>query len=585
MIINGNYIYPSFKQMIPKLIETFVEYYGESHREYITSRMKQVDVHFFTGFESIEDYVDAVMPKVRDTVIDDMLVDLKVDKKSYAKVKDALFESVFSTKKEKVYAMGDYSKLALASLCGNSDFETTFKPHEKKRLLAFRDDICSAFGLKSSNDATKNMFIKSLDEKRKAYYTQISKRIGPVGLDEYSVEKNEKKAMFEYYKFASKYFKFSDSDLKKINTSNCYVLETLDCQDLFMVIDIHTPGRIADFTTESEKALSGNDVERKNIVLKGRIRHFKMMGLDLNESENEDLEIVYNRYLEAGATKLMIQPNIADKLEHKREALSKDVQSDLAYVKDFKKKAKMYLADWSLENTFGDLPNNHETNFIINHKKELENRGVISLDCDIHIHPDDVLRVLIHELGHHMQAHISGIQPKKDVYECKDSIARKEKFNLGMPEHYGVHTELKARKSGVDNLIEYFNEKQAEELVKIYLRKYKNPFTPSDVEVESDTYDSLYKKCDLIIGHIFETYKKDIKEECISGKPTFSEPYGYRKLRHMDSVLGKFYDEDWLYDDEVNDMVYLGKKTHLSKEAEAGIRRYRALVAGIEKTM
>ena len=39
----------------------------------------------------------------------------------------------------------------------------------------------------------KELFVKQLEEKRQAYYAQISKRIGPAGLDEYSVEKNEKK--------------------------------------------------------------------------------------------------------------------------------------------------------------------------------------------------------------------------------------------------------------------------------------------------------------------------------------------------------------------------------------------------------
>lgn len=583
MIQNGQYIYPSFKQMIPKLIETFVEYYGEQHREYITKRMHEVDVYFFTGFESIEDYVDDKMPAVRDEVIEDYIHSLGVKDKDFDKTKDALFQSVLSSKKYKSFAMGDYSRLAIASLCDTPDFETTFRPHEKKMILSFRDDICRAFGMQSKVDKTKNMFIHELNEKRKAYYLQISKRLGPVGMDEYSVERNERKALFEYYKFISKYYKFSERDRKKIELDNCYFLETLDCQDLFSLGDISTPGRIVDFTTESEVALESEDKDKRDIVLRGRIGYFKLMGIDLEESKDEDMLDVYDRYLAAGADRLVIPANIADKIERKRQSLAKDIIRDLGFVKEFKKASGKYLSDWSLENTFGDLPNNHETNFIVNHKKQLENRGVISIDCDIHVHPDEILRVLLHELGHHLQAHISGIQPKKDVYECKDSIARKEKFNLGMPEDYGIHTELKARKTGVENLIEYFNEKQAEELIKIFLRRFKNPFKTSDIDMELETYDSLYKKCDLIIGHIYETHKQDIKEECVSGRPTFSEPFGYRRLRHIDSVLSKFYEEDWLYEDEINDMVYLGKKPHLPKPIEAGLTRYRGLIAGIEK--
>ena len=94
MIQNGQYIYPSFKQMIPKLIETFVEYYGEQHREYITKRMHEVDVYFFTGLESIEDYVDDKMPAVRDEVIEEYIHSLGVKDKDFDKTKDALFQSV-----------------------------------------------------------------------------------------------------------------------------------------------------------------------------------------------------------------------------------------------------------------------------------------------------------------------------------------------------------------------------------------------------------------------------------------------------------------------------------------------------------
>ena len=585
MIQNGKYLYPSFKKLIPKLIETFVEYYGESNREYITKRMHEVDVYFFTGFDSINDYVERRLPAARDEVMEEMLVSLGVDEKHKKAVTYAMFTSMLSGKKGKTIAMGDYSRLAYANLCNEPDFESSFKEHEKIKILAYRDEICKAFGYKIKIDAAKNLFIKQLEEKRQAYYTQISKRIGPAGLDEYSVEKNEKKAMFDYYNYVSRFFPLSKYDKKKIATKNYFLLETLDCQDLFAVTDIHTPGRIVDFTTDANRALESNDKERKNIVLKGRIRHFKLMGLDLEEDEKEDLEIVYDRYLHNGATKFIIPTQIADKIERKREALSKAVIKDLTAVKELTSASSKYLSDLSLDNTFGDLPNNHETHFVINHKGELENRGVICLDCDIRVNPDDVLRVLIHELGHHIQTHVFGILPKKDVYDCKDSIARKEKFNLGMPESYGTHTELKARRSGVDNLIEYFNEKQAEELVKIFLKHYKNPFTESDEVFNTETYDSLYKKCDLIIGHIWEAHKKDIKEECVTGKPTFSERYGYRKLRHIDSVLAKYYEEDWLYDDEINDMVYLGKKPHLQKEADAGLRRYRGYISGIEKTM
>ena len=162
MIQNGKYIYPSFKRLIPKLIETFVEYYGESNRPYITKRMHEVDVYFFTGFDSISDYVERRMPASRDVVMEEMLADLKVEEKNKKAVREAMFTSMLSGKKNKTLAMGDYSRLAVAALCNVEGFETSFKPHEVTRILGYRDAICKAFGLNTKNDAIKNKFIKDL---------------------------------------------------------------------------------------------------------------------------------------------------------------------------------------------------------------------------------------------------------------------------------------------------------------------------------------------------------------------------------------------------------------------------------------
>ena len=66
MISKGEYFYPDIAELLPKLEDAFVAYYGNEFRPYIHEKLQNLDIIFYTGVDSVFSYTNEKIFGVKD---------------------------------------------------------------------------------------------------------------------------------------------------------------------------------------------------------------------------------------------------------------------------------------------------------------------------------------------------------------------------------------------------------------------------------------------------------------------------------------------------------------------------------------
>lgn len=536
MIINGNYVRVDYEKMKPNLIEAFTEYYGEEHRETVEERINSIHYIPYHSFDFVNEYYKKYITLLRDQILDNFFEVTKV-KRTVAREELLLPEEATSLDESPLLTYLD--PVLLYQTEGLT--KETFVKLEEYRLK-----ICSAFGIPKTG--TDSEIDAKATKIRDILMGAIRKaeRDNPCDIfeDMARIDANEDKAYKDYIKFAEKHgFNPTPHDRQLIENSKHLRLDKskLDCNGLLFNGDINNPGLIQSYTSIANKIIlkgKNDDRNRLFLIIYERLKYMRSLGVDFKVLDPDDFNLLsptievseetmvdllkeYNFQIQAGNIP-MINANVADILEVKRKGFCEKLYDNCKFDENLTPTKPMGFNHSSEDPdlSFFMLPDNSRN------KVSRFNR-FLYFNEDEFFTPDTFLSVLLHETNHAVSSSIMVENYRRGEERCGLEVQGVDLMGDDIIGKTDCDPKIRA-------IMENVNERQAQELTKIYLHKFGNDLPKGDDLVPQIPFSSLYSYSNFLTQEFYSLFKDQIKEFNIN--PDY-DIYFPKKL--TDSPIGK----------------------------------------------
>lgn len=512
MIENGNYRWLDYDSEKENLKNVFTAYYGEEYKDTVNERIDSIKYVPYHSYAYVRAYYNKFVTIFRKEILDNFfeMTGLKRTKQR---------EEVLLPHDAETIQDSYILNILQPELLLNKMGEVSKDVFEEQDRMA--RDVKNAFGIKAKDDDDFEIKVAKLRYKlSKAIRKVIDNNPCDVFDDMLKVNDNVDKATNEYLMYAQKLgFKFSEHDKDYLEHSKRLAddISVFDANGtLFANGDISEPGIIEAYTTYADKILKNkkkNETDNPAVIMFKRLKYMRMQGvplayldeelfdlsspLFLDEDQKKEIEKEYEKQNELGNIPYF-PTKMADLLEVKRRGLIDTLTDGCKFDKNLiPAKANGFEHNSQDRTQFFMLPY---------YRRNMTTRECRDLYfCEDEVYSDDgTLGTLLHETNHAVSQKVI----------TKDYLHGEVRCGLEVQDAklLGEHIlDVASSDTATTAIMENVNERQAQELLDIYLGMYGNTIPSGDNVMQKQSFNSLYTYSNYITQEFYDLFSEHFK--------------------------------------------------------------------------
>lgn len=512
MIENGNYRWLDYDSEKENLKNVFTAYYGEEYKDTVNERIDSIKYVPYHSYAYVRAYYNKFVTIFRKEILDNFfeMTGLKRTKQR---------EEVLLPHDAETIQDSYILNILQPELLLNKMGEVSKDVFEEQDRMA--RDVKNAFGIKAKDDDDFEIKVAKLRYKlSKAIRKVIDNNPCDVFDDMLKVNDNVDKATNEYLMYAQKLgFKFSEHDKDYLEHSKRLAddISVFDANGtLFANGDISEPGIIEAYTTYADKILKNKKKDKTDnpaVIMFKRLKYMRMQGvpfayldeelfdlsspLFLDEDQKKEIEHEYEKQNELGNIPYF-PTKMADLLEVKRRGLVDTLTDGCKFDKNLiPAKANGFEHNSQDRTQFFMLPY---------YRRNMTTRECRDLYfCEDEVYSDDsTLGTLLHETNHAVSQKVI----------TKDYLHGEVRCGLEVQDAklLGEHIlDLSSSDTAITAIMENVNERQAQELLDIYLGMYGNTVPSGDNVMQKQSFSSLYTYSNYITQEFYDLFSEHFK--------------------------------------------------------------------------
>ena len=588
----------SLDDILPQIMETIIEVYGERHRKQIEDNFKRAYLNSYITYDRIKSDYNKKLNLCRTKISLDFLKKIGEKIDTEEEKNSTLFGSAYLSEEHKNILdkyMGDrgFNEDGTIFSFDDSLLETD-NEYRKKVIIQKRCDLFKKLGYEVTPENYKEK-IASPDMQEALAHIQKVYKIALECREEFDKFNEENKDYDEYFEKCDKYKK--ELELKYLKESYRRVLplcseeeqkkiqDALENESLTGIYrfscEIDREGKyfasygeslIMAFSEENDKYIEDGKWQGKS-AQRARIQYFKSMGLDLGDEyeayqkSEEAQKLIPDKDLVKEVLRIKEECKNAEKREFfihtgnyeqcKKNLLKQGIKDKSDFSIEFAKKAVVCV----------------ETNFIENENGEDEPFYPIHIPmCGLMEGSNDVL--LVHELLHVAEFSAEKIGEKQYFFKTGldvsiNDIPRERAAIFDDDKPLGIDRE----KRDYEILSENLHQRLA---IKVTRKLHeKGIFILDSPEYVTERKSSTYEEIDVITQEIRERHEEDIIDSMMA--PTMEEVedrFGKENLLALNSCVRKF-----------RAIPYYKYKGDLVDNKDTELTRYASELIGESKTI
>lgn len=525
---------------IPKIIEAFVTYYGESERENIENKFKNMLVIGYSSPKEIMSLIRSDKEQKSNELINSLLNKLNIPEDK----KEEVLKIYFDNNELEYQSLHPIYRYYIQCLNRNNYRNKETVEFLSKIYPQITMDNIDEF-IKSNSLVEINNFVKEYeeilnqyneykkifepyekyDEKCKEYKRNLEKKYTGLYIDEFKYLFTEE----EYNKIKDTLENSWISSIQGINKKT---------ESYFAWVSFYGQALIDAFNEESNQILVDGSNWRKESIIKDRIKFFKNFNIDLGDN--------YEDYKNHEDVKKLFEPlkDLAEKMLKKRQELYDEMMNKYYQSLDEYQKNKKRIEDAELlDKEHGYNANAYENNatFISTNIKKTENGYIIYpiLCCSIEGLTQYLDARLIHELNH---VYGLSLQDADETHYCVTCGWERFDEKLDKQTKTIVSVEKNYEKRNYELFNEIINELISQEITEILFSSNGYIFNnKEDAKIKGGT---SYESTMFIVRDFYNTYKKEIIESRRNGDMShLFEIVGKENFESLNELFHIFYKE------------------------------------------
>lgn len=519
-------------QALPKIIDAFVAFYGESEREVIENKFKNMLV---IGYYRPEKIKNIISIELIDAFLDKISVSKEKrleTKKMYFDDKDLEFPGLHPINQYIKYLNGlkdENSKEQAVKFISNIYTQVT---------IDNIDTLISSGELSQFNKTIKlyNDMLTQFEKAKSQYSTYIKYSEKCQKLKD-NLERKYTGILLDKLKCF-----FSVEELKQIEEhlkSNCSIKSVSKKTECYFGCTLGDKALIDAFSEKSEEILKNISNWRSNSIINDRIAYFKNNGLDLGDNYEDYIK---NPHISKIIPELK---KIAENIIKKRYKLNVKMLSEYYQsLEEYQYNIARIEQEGLLNKNHGYDANTYENRLICvypNIKKKEEGYMMYPiLYFPVEIPPRYLDHSLIHELNHVYELNLKKVEGNNYYGICGwDSVGgeinNKKQEVTQLVDYYGEKTR------NYELFNEIINELISQEITQILFKNNGYIFnTPENAKIKDGT---VYERSVFLVKDFYDRYKREIIESRKSGDMTkLHKVIGKRNFDLLNDLFEVFYE-------------------------------------------
>ena len=539
MIFEGNYNYNTISDIMPELIDAFVEYYytkdgkpsGEDYSKVIKGAISDTVFYPYHTKETILGYYDKYILKYKDEILQKFYYKFRGFFRQSIQLESMLFD-------KNGLSLSNFNIAVLGS--ENILKDKFFTEGTRKRIKRYREKLYSLLKIKG-NEHEKFEMLKAI----KKTFDKIVRLVElehpcDVFNDVDKIECNQIELTKKFFSEVEKAgFKIPNKDKEILDDKHFTIYDTcrLATNGILFNNELNFKGYIDSFTTESNEILKhGSRLEKDRIILNRLLylncfksteyKYFDREAIyDLEDDIytamqkgcNLDKEVEHMLYKEYAYQKNRKIKNTRI-LNMSQEEFEKTYRTGQFIPEELANTIETIRDDYSdlicADTKFYKQPEKYDIEnvtfkYYIN--KNINDQQInIYLNEDYLANPDSYISILIHELNHAI-SYRKPIEINTRSFKDKNnlSITGYKKKGLIVDEDSYVTTD-------VEKVLEYVNERQTQEILEIFKRKLKeskkNIKVDKVLKSKDYNFECLYDYYGVVLDDFYRTFKNELKD-------------------------------------------------------------------------
>lgn len=522
---------------LPRLIEAFTTFYGETEREKITEKFNNILIIGYANPEQVRHILREDKKQKSNELIEVLLSKLKISKEDYEKYNKIYFDKneLDYPNLHPIYNYVQYTNGNKSEYHKNKVYEflkqlyptITIEDLDKSIPSEIKKDLNNILELYKEALTEYDKYLETLKEQEK-YLERCNE------LKESLKRKYTKELISEFkYLFTEEEFRQIQEKIK----SGFSVRFANKKGENYFGYNLNSTTYIDSFSIDSEEILKGNQEWRKESILKDRVKFFKNLGIDLGDN--------YNDYLNNQDIQKLIPSlkDLAEKIIHKRnEFYTRMMNEYYTSLEEYKTNCERIEKEGLLDKEHGYNANAYERNgtFVTTNVKQTENGMIMypMLCLSIGGLSEYLDHFLIHELNHVYELTLGKIEGNKYYATCGWDILDGEYDNTA-PDIVSIEENKNKREYELFN--EIINELISQEITQILFESNGYIFnTKEDAKIKGGT---SYENTMFLIKEFYNTYKKEIIESRRTGDMTeLFNAVGKENFEALNKLFHEFYE-------------------------------------------
>lgn len=512
MIENGNYRWLDYNSEKENLKNVFTAYYGEEYKDTVEERIDSIKYVPYHSYAYVRAYYNKFVTIFRKEILDNFfeMTGLKRTKQREEVLLPHDAETIDDS-----YILNILQPEILINKMGEVS-EDVFE--EQDRMAR---DVKNAFGIKAKDDNDFEIKVAKLRYKlSKAIRKVVDNNPCDVFNDMLKVNENVDNATNEYLNYAQKLgYKFTEHDKDYLEHSKRLAddISVFDANGtLFANGDISEPGIIEAYTTYADKILKNKKKDKTDnptVIMFKRLKYMRMQGvplayldeelfdlsspLFLDDDQKKEIEHEYEKQNELGNIPYF-PTKMADLLEVKRRGLIDTLTDGCKFDKNLiPAKANGFEHNSQDRTQFFMLPY---------YRRNMTTRECRDLYfCEDEVYSNDsTLAALLHETNHAVSQKVI----------TKDYLHGEVRCGLEVQDVklLGEHIlDVASSDTATTAIMENVNERQAQELLDIYLGMYGNTLPTGDDMLDKQSFNTLYTYSNFITQEFYDLFSEHFK--------------------------------------------------------------------------
>lgn len=527
----------TIQKSFPAIIEAFVTFYGESERQNIETKFKNMLVIGYSSPEEIKRILNDDNKKKSTELIEKFIIDIGIDQTEKEKMRKIFFGN---------YNLDDWAYTPINNYIGYINGAEYQKTNAIKFLQQLypevtNDNLDNLIASGTLNDLDK--YIKAFTEilmEYKKYKESIEQYRNYLAKCDELKHNLEMKYLKKFISTVQDLFTETElSEFEQIFNNKHFSYYSLYSANKktknLLGFSFNSPSLIEAFSTENEILLDNGVSWQKSSIIRDKISYFKNFGLNLGDD--------YELYKNNPQTKQLIpSQELIERVINTRTTLYTEMKNEYYQsLPEFKDNRKRIDNEQLLDKEDSYDANAYENNktFVAPNIKSTENGYIIfPLMCISMGGVNEYLdHNIIHELNHVFELHLSNVEWDFYSVTCGWDLL---KGQISNQRSEVVSIENNQQKREYELMNEIINELISQEITNILFQSEHYIFnTKEDAKIKGGT---SYELTRFLIIDFYEIYKKEIIESRKSGDITkLYETVGKENLEELNNLFHIFY--------------------------------------------